>query len=179
MKKEDVKKLSESIEEGASIPSIPVLDKRKSREEILMEADEYIPPKINQNKADQIMGSMKIEIPKCYSTPVNGRIYVIDLPGNEMRTDGGIILPMKMKENKAGSMKDIRRYFVVAFDKYGIPPEICEQLKIGIEVNPCLPQEAEEWTLPVVVDWHTSNVFSVIHYTELAGISNIDPEEVE
>lgn len=179
--KENINGLAKTV---ADTPEIPVIDKRNKKIHAIREfndeqADDYIPPRKDMSKADEIMSSIRIEIPKCFSQPVNGRIYVVDTPGEEMRTNSGIILPMKMRENKAGAMKDIKRYFVVAFDEDEIPPETCKKLKIGIEVNPLLPQEAEEWTLPVVVDWHTGNVFSVIHYTEIAGISKIEPEEIE
>jgi|WetSurSiteA1Bulk_404760.scaffolds.fasta_scaffold00217_12 hypothetical protein len=128
---------------------------------------------------DEIIATKKLEIPKCLLTPVNGRIYLVEVASSEMRSPGGLILPQLYAVKKNEQMADIKRYFVVAWDKIEIPKAIQDQLEVGIEVNPFLPEHAEEWDLPRVIDWQACNVFKVAHYTELAGISSIKPEIVE
>lgn len=136
-------------------------------------------PKKEKQTYEDIAKKRKIEIPKCHIKPYNGRILVISVPADETVTESGIILPFKMKDGKDGSIKDMRRYFVAAIDHEGIPKHIADDLYVGKEVNPFLPQEAEEWNLPKVVDWYTGTMFESIHYTELAGGSTIYPEKVE
>jgi hypothetical protein len=135
-------------------------------------------PKRHTKTYEEIAHTRKFEIPKCSVKPYNGRIFVRSYPGDETTTDGGIILPFKMKDGKDGTMKDVRRYFVVAFDEVGIPKEIADDLYIGKEVNPFLPSEAEEWSLPKVIDWDTKTVFECIHYTELAGGNMVKSEKI-
>lgn len=135
-------------------------------------------PKKPPRSYEDIARTRKIEIPICYIRPYNGRILVISVPADETVTEGGLILPFKMKDGKDGSIKDVRRYFVAAFDVDGIPEYIAKDLFVGKEVNPFLPQEAEEWNLPKVIDWHTGTSFESIHYTELAGGSMVQPKEV-
>jgi hypothetical protein len=128
---------------------------------------------------EEILATKKLEIPKCLLIPVNGRIYLIEVASSELRSPGGLILPQKLAVKKNDQMADIKRYFVVTWDPDGIPQEIQNRLQLGIEVNPFLPEHAEEWDLPRVIDWQGGNVFKVAHYTELAGISSVKPEIVE
>ena len=129
--------------------------------------------------AEKIIATKNLEIPKCLSTPVNGRIYIIDVASSELRSPGGLILPQKYAAKKNDELVDIKRYFVVAWDKDEIPPSIQDKLEVGIEINPFYPENAEEWNLPRVIDWQTGNIFKFVHYTELAGISSVKPEIVE
>lgn len=127
--------------------------------------------------AQEIVATKKLEIPKCLSIPVNGRMYVITVAGTDMRSPGGLILPPTFKTKKNDEVEGINRYFVVAWAE-DIPEEIKKHLCVGAEVHPFLP-DAEGWTLPRVVDWMGNNIFHVLHYTELNGVSAIKPEEVE
>lgn len=135
-------------------------------------------PKKQTKSFEEIAKTMKVDIPVCYVKPYNGRIFVKSVPADEFKTESGIILPYKMRDGKDGSMKNVRRYFVVAFDQDEIPPVIAKDLYVGKEVNPFIINEAEEWRLPTVIDWHTGLSFEVIHYTELAGGSSVQAKEV-
>jgi hypothetical protein len=132
-----------------------------------------------RTKADEIIATKKLEIPVCKSIPINGRIYVVSVKGDDMVTPGGLILPPTFGTKKNDQVEGVNRYFVVAWDKIGIPAEISDLLCTGIEVHPFLPQNAEEWQLPRVVDWDGNHFYDVLHYTELAGISSNRPEIVE
>jgi len=125
--------------------------------------------------ASDIIATKKLEIPKTALTPTNGRIYVVSVAGNDMKTPGGLILPPTFAMQKNDQVEGVQRYFVVAWDAEEIPENIKKCLSVGIEVNPFLPWEAQDWKLPRVVDWETGNIFDVIHYTELAGISKNKP----
>jgi hypothetical protein len=127
----------------------------------------------------EIMATKKLEIPKTALCPTNGRIYVVSVAGNDMKTPGGLILPPTFAMQKNDQVEGVQRYFVVAWDTHEIPANIQQYLSVGIEVNPFLPWEAQDWKLPRVVDWETGNIFDVIHYTELAGISLNKPKPVE
>lgn len=174
-KRKRLSRLSEAIEDqqtpkrGVMFPITKKVDPEFKGEQL---------PKKDPPKYEDLMKKRKITIPKCYITPYNGRMLVISVPADETVTESGLILPFKMKDGKDGSIKNVRRYFIAAFDKKGIPPEIAEDLYVGKEVNPFLPQEAEEWSLPRVFDWHTGTIFESIHYTELAGGNMIRSEEV-
>jgi hypothetical protein len=158
-------------------------DKRKypmTKEESFAPGE--IPSDIQRKKlseADRILATKKLEIPACKCIPVNGRIYVISVAGSDMKTPSGLILPPTFGTKKNEQVEGVKRYFVVAWDALGIPKEICDLLLVGREINPFLPQNAEEWQLPRVVDWDGNNIFEVVHYTELAGVSETIPEEVE
>jgi hypothetical protein len=97
----------------------------------------------------------------------------------ETKTPGGIIIERRMQVKKDDKAEGLKRYFVVTWDKIGIPEHISNQLEVGIEVNPFLPQGAEEWSLPRVIDWSTGNEFKSIDFLELAGISTVQPEKDE
>jgi hypothetical protein len=129
-------------------------------------------------KADEIIATKKLEIPVCKTKPVNGRIYVISIAGEDMKTPGGLILPPTFQAKKNMDVEGIRRYFVVAWDVVEIPLSVQSYLSVGIEVVPFLPQDAEGFSLPRVIDWMGNNIFEVLHYTELAGISEVKPELV-
>lgn len=137
-----------------------------------------LPRKEGIKTFEEIANTKRFEIPMCLTRPVNGRIYVIEMDGKETKTAAGIIIPHKMKDQKDETMKNIQRYFVVDWAA-DIPMDIIEMLTVGIEVNPMIPQEAEAWNLPFVIDWNTGNKFKVIHYTELGGVSEVLPEKVE
>lgn len=128
---------------------------------------------------DKIIATKKLEIPKTELLPTNGRIYVVSVAGNDMKTPGGLILPPTFAMQKNDQVEGVQRYFVVAWDIDEIPEPIKQKLSVGIEVNPFLPWEAQDWKLPRVVDWETGNIFDVIHYTELAGISKNKPIPIE
>lgn len=128
-------------------------------------------------KPEEIIATKKLEIPVCKSTPVNGRIYVVSVAGADMKTPGGLILPPTFGTKKNEQVEGVKRYFAVAWDKDEIPKSILDKLRVGIELNPFLPQNAEEWQLPRIVDWMGNNIFEVIHWSELAGISSVQPEE--
>lgn len=130
-------------------------------------------------KADEIIATKKLEIPVCKLIPTNGRIYVIEVTSSDLKSPGGLILPQLFGMKKDDSMADVKRYFVVAWDKIGIPVDIANLLTVGIEVNPFLSEDAIGYRLPKVVDWQGNNIFYVLHYTELAGISSVQPEIVE
>jgi hypothetical protein len=132
-----------------------------------------------KRNSDKIIATKKLEIPKCFSIPVNGRIYVVSIASSDLRSPGGLILPQLYAPKKDDSLQDIKRYFVVAWDKDEIPEKIQEKLEVGIELNPFLPPEAQNWSLPKVIDWQANQIFEVLHYTELAGISSVKPEIVE
>lgn len=134
---------------------------------------------VKPKTAEEIINTLRIDIPKCEIIPVNGRIFVVEITGSETKTASGIILPHKMAIKKNDQVQDLCRYFVVTWDKDGIPPEVSDKLSVGLEVVPFLPPEAQEWTLPKVIDWNTAREFKVLHYTELAGVSAIMPVEVE
>lgn len=138
-------------------------------------------PKLSNRSYEDIASTRRLDIPVCKKIPINGRIFVIETSGSETKTEGGIILPHKYRSRKGEDMeiKDVNRYFVVNWDKDEIPQSIQEKLRIGIEVSPILPQEAEEWKLPVIIDFETGNQFALIHYSELAGISETLPTVIE
>jgi hypothetical protein len=138
-----------------------------------------VDPRIVNKKAEEIIATKKLEIPKTALTPTNGRIYVVSVAGNDMKTPGGLILPPTFAMQKNDQVEGVQRYFVVAWDIDEIPVNIKKYLSVGIEVNPFLPWEAQDWKLPRVVDWETGNIFDVIHYTELAGISLNKPKPIE
>lgn len=129
--------------------------------------------------AAEIIATKKLEIPKCLSKPVNGRIYVLQVSGSETKTAGGLILPHKLNLKKNDEVVDYPRYFCVAWDKDEIPPKLQEKLAVGVELNPFVPEDAIGFTFPKIIDWQTGNSFEVIHYTELGGISSVLPEVVE
>lgn len=129
--------------------------------------------------ADEIIATKKLEIPKCLQYPINGRIYVTSVAGEDMKTPAGLILPPTFKVQKNEQVEGVRRYFVVTWDHDGIPEEIQNKLSVAIEVYPFLPQDAIDFQLPRVIDWNTGTIFEVLHYTELAGISKIVPEEIK
>lgn len=142
----------------------------------------YISSDIERKKVkspEEIIATKKLEIPKCQNAPVNGRIYVISVAGSDMRTPGGLILPPTFAMKKNDAVEGLRRYFVVDWDKEEIPKNIQDKLSEGIEVNPFLPENAEEFHLPRVVDWDGSNIYEVLHYTELAGISKNKPQIID
>ena len=98
-----------------------------------------IPNDIQRKKlktSAEIIATKKLEIPKCLSVPINGRIYVISVAGTDMKTPGGLILPPTYAMMKNDDVLGVRRYFVVAWDKEGIPSDIQEKLVVGIEVHP-------------------------------------------
>ena len=129
--------------------------------------------------AAEIIATKKLEIPKCLSTPVNGRIYVLQVSGSETKTAGGLILPHKLNLKKNDEVVDYPRYFCVAWDKDEIPPKLQEKLSVGLELNPFVPEDAIGFSFPKLIDWQTGNQFEVIHYTELGGISSVLPDIVE
>jgi hypothetical protein len=129
--------------------------------------------------AAEIAATKKIEIPKCSLNPVNGRIYVVSVAGTDMKTPGGLILPPTFGQKKNDQVEGVKRYFAVAWDQDEIPESIQSKLTVGVELSPFLPTNAEEWELPRVVDWNTAQIFEVIHYTELAGISRVHPKPIE
>jgi len=112
------------------------------------------------------------------SIPINGRIYVTSIIGTDLKTAGGLILPTLYAAKKNEELEGQRRYFIVAWDALGIPEDIKLFLSVGKEVNPFIPQDAEGYKLPEIIDWETGNIFEVFHYTELAGISRNEPKEV-
>lgn len=138
-------------------------------------------PRLKNKSFEEIAFTRRIDIPKCKKIPVNGRIFAIETAGSESKTDAGIIIPHKYKSKKGEDMsiKDVNRYFVVTWDKDGIPKEISDKLRVGIEICPFIPQEAEDWSLPVITDFETGSQFLSIHYTELSAISETLPEVVE
>lgn len=121
-----------------------------------------------------------LKIPVNKIIPVNGRIFVISVTGEDLKTKGGLILPPKFGTKKNDQVEGVKRYFVIDWDKKGgIPKEICDLLRVGIEVHPFLPQNAEEFQLPRIVDWNANDIYDVLHYTELGGIGMIEPEVVD
>ena len=138
-------------------------------------------PKLKQKSYEEIANTRRIDIPLCKKIPVNGRLYVIETAGSESKTDAGIIIPHKYRSKKGEDteIRDVSRYFVVRWDSEGIPEEINRKLHVGIEISIFLPQEAEDFKLPVMVDFETGNQFLIIHYNELAGISESIPQIVE
>lgn len=129
-------------------------------------------------KADEIIATKKLEIPKCQVKPMNGRMFIKEVSGYELKSPGGLILPQKMMPKKNDDMEDIKRYFLVDWDHEEIPDHIQRFFEVGLEVNPFL-NEAENFVFPKVVDWQGNNVFIVMHYTELAGVSRVRPEQAE
>jgi hypothetical protein len=141
-----------------------------------------IPNDIQRKKlktAAEIIATKKLEIPKCLSTPVNGRIYVLQIAGSETKTVAGIILPHKLNIKKNDEVIDYPRYFCIAWDKDEIPQKLQEKLTVGLELNPFVPEDAIGFSFPKIIDWQTGNTFQVIHYTELGGVSSVLPEVVE
>ena len=138
-------------------------------------------PKLEKRSYEDIASTRRLDIPACKKIPINGRIFVIETAGSETKTEAGLILPHKYRSRKGEDIdiKDVNRYFVVKWDRDEIPQSIQDKLHVGIEVSPFLPQEAEDWSLPVIIDFETGNQFSVIHYNELAGISETLPTVVE
>jgi len=129
--------------------------------------------------ADKIIATKALEIPKCLAIPVNGRIYCVEIKGSELKSPGGLILPVKLSQKKNDDVDDWPRFFVVKWDENGIPKEIRDKLSVAVEVFPFMPEEAIGYMFPRVVDWNTGNIFKSLHYTELAGISTVKPEVVE
>lgn len=138
-------------------------------------------PKTKNKTYEEIAFTKRIDIPTCKIIPLNGRIFAIETAGSESKTDAGLIIPHKYKSKKGEEMaiKDVNRYFVVAWDNDGMPEEMKKKLHVGIEIFPFIPQEAEEWSLPTVTDFETGNQFLSIHYNELAGVSQTIPVKVE
>lgn len=138
-------------------------------------------PRLKNKSYEEIAFTRRIDIPVCKKIPVNGRIFLIETAGSESKTEAGIIVPHKYRSKKGEDMsvKDVNRYFVVKWDTDEIPEKMQSKLHVGVEVSPFLPQEAEEWSLPIIIDFETGNQFLVAHYTELCGISETLPEEVE
>jgi co-chaperonin GroES (HSP10) len=138
-------------------------------------------PRQKQKSYEEIAYSKRIDIPPCMKIPVNGRLYVIETAGSESKTDAGIIIPHKYRSKKGEDteIRDVSRYFVVRWDRDGIPEEIQNKLHVGIEISIFLPQEAEDFKLPVMVDFETGSQFLIVHYNELAGISETVPQIVE
>lgn len=171
-----VEKRKERIEKLASAIND---QKAQDKNKYPMTTDESLPPITKPKSYEDIAQTLRIDIPICNLDPVNGRIYVIEKPAMETRTPGGIIIERRMQIKKDDRAEGMKRYFVVAWDQFEIPEPIRNRLFVGMEVNPFLPQEAEEWSLPRVIDWSTGLEFKSIHYTELAGISKIKPERDE
>lgn len=172
---DDVLRMAEAIEDNFTFVGNPELHEISHKKVSSVPGEssaEILRKKIVS--ADDIMKISKVEIPKCETTPVNGRIFVVEVDGSETVTPSGIILPHKLAVKKSDEVRSICRYFVVAWAE-DIPDDVKELLYKGIEVNPFLPQEAEEWNLPKVIDFNTGGIFKVIHYTELAGVSDIKP----
>jgi hypothetical protein len=168
MKETAKQKMSDSIED----------QKSQNAESYPMAAEL---PRKKTKSYEEIATTRRLDIPTCKITPLNGRIFAIETSGIESKTDAGIIIPHKYKSKKGEdiAIKDVNRYFVVAWDPDGIPEHIAKRLSVGIEIFPFIPQEAEEWSLPVITDFETGNQFLSIHYNELGGISNTIPEKVE
>lgn len=168
-RKKDVLKMAEAVEDANSTG-----DSKKA----------IVPSTVNPSiekkllKADEIIATKKLEIPKCHVKPINGRMFLIEISGYDLKSPGGLILPQKMMPKKNDDMEDIKRYFLVDWDTGEIPQAIQDKLCVGLEVNPFM-NEAESFRFPRVIDWQGNNIFIVMHYTELAGISKIKPEIVE
>lgn len=176
-RKKEIRTMAEAIEHTATAAD---------RKYPMTKEESFAPGEISSDiirkkgqSPEDIIATKKLEIPNCYTIPVNGRIFVVDVAGSDMKTPGGLFLPPTMSVKKNDQVEGVKRYFVVAWDAVGIPKEVKDLLEVGIEVNPFLPEHAEEWDLPRVVDWNGNNIFKVIHYTELAGIGSVKPEVVE
>lgn len=138
-------------------------------------------PKIKGKSYEEIAFTRRIDIPQCKKIPINGRIFAIETAGTESKTESGIIVPHKYRTKKGEEteIRDVSRYFVVKWDKLGIPFDISGLLCEGIEISIFMPIDAEDYKPAIIVDFETSNQFLVFHYTELAGISETIPQIVE
>lgn len=129
-------------------------------------------PRVGQKTYKDITATSVIELPKNDVKPVNQRIYCIATDPGEMKTGGGIILPSthNSPEAKGGRKRELRRYWVVdVADDCNIKFN-GRKISRGDEVYPFIPQEAEEWTFPMIFDFYTNKEYTVIHETELAGV---------
>jgi hypothetical protein len=116
------------------------------------------------------------EIPECSIKPANGRIFVVEVASKPPKTKSGLWLPKYLRNQKNDDVMPINRYYVVSWDEDDIPENIKKYLKPGLEVHPFIPDDAIGYNLPRLIDWSSSTEFSVLHYTELGGISKNNPE---
>lgn len=180
-RKREIEEMALAVDDRDRITSIP--SKLKTHPATTDEAykQSTVSPDITMKKVkspEEILATKKLEIPKCLLRPTNGRIFVIDVSGYELKSPGGLILPPKFGPKKNDDVADIKRYFVVDWDTEEIPDSIKKYLRVGIEVNPFLNETAEEFDFPKVIDWQGNSILKCIHYTELAGISRVEPQEV-
>lgn len=170
MNKKEKEQISNAIEDHKSASEAIIETTKRSVNPADFSTQDL--PRIENDEEKEL----RIEIPKCLSRPVNGRIFVISIANQPQKSLSGLWIPRLYAEKKDQSMKSIDRFFIVAWAS-DIPPEIKDHLKVGIEVGVFIPQEAEGWSLPKYIDWQTGNEFPVVHFTELAGISKVQPEE--
>jgi hypothetical protein len=175
MKNRDKEKLSDSV----SYPEVKNKDQGYNGSGSSINPADL--PKRDIKTYEEIANTLRIDIPLCKKIPINGRIFVIERPGTESKTPGGLFVSHKFRSKKGEEVefRNVNRFFVVCWDPDGIPEDIRNKLHIGIEVSPFLPQEAEEWTIPIIIDFETGNQFGVLHYNELAGISETLPEKID
>jgi len=117
-----------------------------------------------------------VEIPNNVVKPLNGRIFAIEQDPGEMKTEGGVIIPTTYQapEAKGAVTRNLRRYYAVdVADDVTLP--VCR----GDEIFPFIPQEAENWSFPVIIDWAINKAYLVFHESELAGYSHTDQENKE
>jgi len=179
MKKERKKDIDEMAEAIDDVDKFASKYMKISKESISNTIPAEIVRNRNLKSTAEILATKKLEIPKCFLAPVNGRIYAIEVSGSDLKSPGGLVLPTLFGPKKDDSMQDVKRYFAVAWDTAEIPLNIQNKLSIGTEVNPMIMKEAIEFNFPEVIDWQGNNIFKVIHYTELAGISSVKPERVK
>lgn len=137
-------------------------------------------PKVKPKTFEEITNTSVINLPKNQVKPVNGRIFAIAQDPGEMKTEGGILLPTaySLPEARKGKKREILRYFVVDVAdncNINVPAENLQfakfrKLERGDEIFPFIPQEAEEWSFPIVHDFYNNNDYIVFHETELAGV---------
>lgn len=130
-------------------------------------------PKLEGKTFEEITAVAVLQIPINQIKPINQRIFCIETDPGEMRTKGGIIIATdyKTSEAKGSRKRNLRRYFVV-----DSADDCSNKYSRGDEVSPFIPDEAEEWSFPKVYDFYTKKVYTVLHESELAGISKIKHE---
>ncbi len=173
-------------ERASRIPNLSTSDKAvktlAEKESIKLPTDDKIPPgepppKLEQKSYEEITAQSVVTLPHNQVRPVNGRIFCKEVNPEEMKTDGGIILPSQYDkpEAKGGQQIQLKRYFVIdVADDCTIRFKKREnttpcKIKRGDEVFPFIP-DVVDFKFPTLFDFYINKEYMVFHETELGGV---------
>jgi len=125
-----------------------------------------------------------VEIPKTDLQPQNGRILVIGVSAEDVKTHAGIIIPTNFTEMKGDDKLEweFRRYFVIAVAKdvqltVKVGDKAPRQIKRGDEIQPFFHSDALKVEYPQVIDWDNGGEkLTMLHESEIAVVNGKVPE---